>query len=977
MAAPKLPHRYLYTYQPLSTERSFRLLRFRDFLHSEECELQTFEIDNCPPFSTLSYTWGAPLNTTKSEEHYKEGSSKIFIIKTTSGQQHIPLLKNLYEGLCQLTKSEKPEYLWVDAICINQENETERAAQVTLMGDVYSRCERVIVWLGKDESDLKDFKWLHDTFLPHLWQYGEARGQESILKATWNLDLIKQRLGYDTAKNWNSYAKFYHERRWFSRAWVMQELTLPPVVTVLAGKSKLDWDDMSTLANIISLNGLGLLLQQSQPPSTRSREALGFECLRLHKFRALYHELGFRSLNPTPISRSSTLDELGPTDPEPAPARTFIPDTIVSSLSLADTASSIPKKAYKIGRQIRASSDTMTNVMPKKTSEMARAVRASSSKSISKLPKLLSSSPSPNIGSWGSVKTWSSTMKSKFNYVYGAEPETNRADATGFSQWTVGLIENLTPSGSPIDRWNTVFLCCCQWVRYFEASKLHDKIYGVLGIIDVLRPPDIDHPIYPDYTKPVEEIFTSIAWYFIESLPHLTLLSCVQDKHSRHLKTLPSWVPDFSGVSNDDLSFTVKSNWNASKAGLKQSYTRRLTGSTLELRGACLDVIESTVAVFVPQSWTGKGFHLPDGSVISVHILGHFEKIIRFVCEGKDWPYEQSRLEVLVATLVAGHLTTSPAKGSKDALSDEGESYFPSFLSAEDQSTSPPKDDKGLGIDLEQSPDWTKKSFPRPRQASESSTKSSSPELHQFLFRKKKTASSSSQPTSDLSNVTSQPRSRSTTLTPSELVESPAPLTHRNSLNVTESFPYSRGVFQFRCWVLSMLISGSLSPDTEPHVESVLGAITQLAFLCPSSPGHAHLPTRAEVAAAVTAARSLSENSKSGFFGFKEKEMESATGVGDFVQGQFSEFDVRWSKMVGACKMFRTKKGYLGMGPVSSEKGDQCWILSDARVPFVLRGSKETEGACELIGETYLHGCMHGETMTSEFMESFGPVSLV
>jgi hypothetical protein len=174
-----------------------------------------------------------------------------------------------------------------------------------------------------------------------------------------------------------------------------------------------------------------------------------------------------------------------------------------------------------------------------------------------------------------------------------------------------------------------------------------------------------------------------------------------------------------------------------------------------------------------------------------------------------------------------------------------------------------------------------------------------------------------------------------------------------------------------------MLISGSLSPDTEPHVESVLGAITQLAFLCPSSPGNAHLPTRAEVAAAVTAARSLSENSKSGFFSFKEKEMESATGVGDFVQGQFSEFDVRWSKMVGACKMFRTKRGYLGMGPVSSEKGDQCWILGDARVPFVLRESKEVDGAYELVGETYLHGCMHGETMTSEFVDSFGPVSLI
>ncbi|KAH6678194.1 heterokaryon incompatibility protein-domain-containing protein, partial [Halenospora varia] len=151
MAAPQIPHRYQYTYQPLTTPRSFRLLRFRDFLHSELCELETFEIENCPPFSTLSYTWGAPLNTEKSEEHYKNDKTKILIINTERGQQQLPLLKNLYEGLCQLTQSERPKWLWVDAICINQDDEHERASQVTFMGAVYSNCQQVIVWLGQDD----------------------------------------------------------------------------------------------------------------------------------------------------------------------------------------------------------------------------------------------------------------------------------------------------------------------------------------------------------------------------------------------------------------------------------------------------------------------------------------------------------------------------------------------------------------------------------------------------------------------------------------------------------------------------------------------------------------------------------------------------------------------------------------------------------------------------------------------------------
>ncbi|KAH8649400.1 heterokaryon incompatibility protein-domain-containing protein [Tricladium varicosporioides] len=963
MAAPKIPHRYHYTYQPLTTPRSFRLLRFRDFLHSELCELETFEIENCPPFSTLSYTWGAPLNTERSEEHYKDDKTKILIINTERGQQQLPLLKNLYEGLCQLTQSERPKWLWVDAICINQDDEAERASQVTFMGAVYSNCQQVIVWLGKDDSNMKDFKWLHEAFLPALWQYGETNGQETILETKWNVDLIKERLGMHTGKAWNSYAKFYHERRWFSRAWVMQELTLAPDVIILAGRSRLDWDDMTTLANIISLNGLGLLLQQNQPPSKRKNgQLMGFECLRLHTFRVLYRQLAVKNSDSTPASRSSTWNTISPAEPSPL---SHLPETIVSSLSIKET--TITKKTFNIARQIRASTDQLTNSVPGKTSEIARAIRVSSNKSISKSRKLLTSSPSPNLSSWGSVKTWSSTMKSKFNYLYGSESEKNRADATGFSQWTMALVDNLTPNSNRVDRWNTIFLCCIQWVRYSEATKLHDKIYGVLGIIDMLRPPDIPPPIYPDYSKSVEDIYASIAWYFIQNLPHLTLLSCVHDKHSRQLKTLPSWVPDFSCVSNEDLSFTVKSNWNASKAGPKQTYIRTLKDSILGLHGSCFDVIESTVSVFVPQNWS-DGSHLPDGSVMSVEILGYFEKIIRFVCEGKDWPYEQSRLEVMVATLVAGHLTALPSKNSQDMPSEEGESYFPSFLPAEGQSTGLLENGKGLGIGFNPLPDWTSKSFRQPHQTSESSTQAVYPEPYQLLFKhnrspstssfntnKSPTTPASSQPTPDLPFPLSQPQYHSSKLTPTPVFGSPVPLTPHPDLKPTETFPYSKGVFQFRCWVLSMLIAGSLSPDTAPHVESILGAISQLTYLCPSSPGQAHLPARSEVSAAVSAARSLS--GKAGFF--KEKGLENATGVGDFVQGQFSEFDVRWSRMMGAYKMFRTRRGYLGMGPVSAEAGDQCWVLGDARVPFVLRGSTFMEGIYELVGRPiYMGVCM-------------------
>jgi hypothetical protein len=50
--------------------------------------------------------------------------------------------------------------LWVDAICINQGDNTEKAGQIQYMAEIYSKASRVIVWLGplgevKSDSDQK------------------------------------------------------------------------------------------------------------------------------------------------------------------------------------------------------------------------------------------------------------------------------------------------------------------------------------------------------------------------------------------------------------------------------------------------------------------------------------------------------------------------------------------------------------------------------------------------------------------------------------------------------------------------------------------------------------------------------------------------------------------------------------------------------------------------------------------------------
>lgn len=59
-----------------------------------------------------------------------------------------------------------------------------------------------------------------------------------------------------------------------------------------------------------------------------------------------------------------------------------------------------------------------------------------------------------------------------------------------------------------------------------------------------------------------------------------------------------------------------------------------------------------------------------------------------------------------------------------------------------------------------------------------------------------------------------------------------------------------------------------------------------------------------------------------------------------------------------------TSRGYMGMVPAHSEKGDKVSVLFGADVPLIMRQISETGGRhFRLIGAAYVYGIMHGEAM--------------
>jgi Heterokaryon incompatibility protein (HET) len=163
---------------------------------------------------------------------------------------------NLYDGLHQLAKVGAEDYIWVDALCINQSDNKEKSLCVPLIGDIFASAATVIVWLGNDTKYLDDFAWLHDAES----MIGEAI--EALDKSSWDCDGVLLSGGKDLredgctmARRWFSYCYFYDRLRFFTRAWIMQETALARDIIVFCGSTELSWEVMATIAYILRRAG--------------------------------------------------------------------------------------------------------------------------------------------------------------------------------------------------------------------------------------------------------------------------------------------------------------------------------------------------------------------------------------------------------------------------------------------------------------------------------------------------------------------------------------------------------------------------------------------------------------------------------------------------------------------------------------------------------------------------------------------------
>lgn len=116
--------------------------------------------------------------------------------------------------------------LWVDSVCINQDDISERSSQVELMGRIFAGASRVLTWLGDNEKGLTSFAM--QVIRDILEDPGAALHEARILlhhddsKDNDRLEKDEYQRYQTQVQRWAAIKAFF-DIEYFHRTWIVQE----------------------------------------------------------------------------------------------------------------------------------------------------------------------------------------------------------------------------------------------------------------------------------------------------------------------------------------------------------------------------------------------------------------------------------------------------------------------------------------------------------------------------------------------------------------------------------------------------------------------------------------------------------------------------------------------------------------------------------------------------------------------------------
>jgi hypothetical protein len=209
----------VYLYDSALSGRTIRLLQLEAGSGDNpiRCRLVVKPLDNHVVYNALSYTWG------------EQGNRTIFC-----DDKRLEIGENLYQALWRLRQDGRTELLWVDAVCINQEDDAEKTDQVKMMREIYEQAKLVIAWLGTEgNTDDLGFSFMREIYVKLGGPSLEAMEFTSFTQAD-KLGLPK----IDDPK-WKALCRVLF-RPYFFRVWIIQEILAAKQCIVQCGTHIVD-----------------------------------------------------------------------------------------------------------------------------------------------------------------------------------------------------------------------------------------------------------------------------------------------------------------------------------------------------------------------------------------------------------------------------------------------------------------------------------------------------------------------------------------------------------------------------------------------------------------------------------------------------------------------------------------------------------------------------------------------------------------
>ncbi|KAF9875134.1 hypothetical protein CkaCkLH20_07400 [Colletotrichum karsti] len=220
-----------YRYTALSDEKlEFRLLHLLPAQNPTEplaCRLEIDSGHNRPSFETLSYTWGG------------EAPREPLIVDETHVLNITP---NLAAFLRQRRESDTEVVLWVDAVCINQNDIAEKNQQVPAMTAFYLASRKLTIWLGLAADD-------SDRAVEEL---------QNLSRST-----VYERMPAISPETCAAIGRLL-SRPWWTRVWIVQELCWGAFAgkllsaTLRCGSSSISWEGLVLACGRIRVHELSL-----------------------------------------------------------------------------------------------------------------------------------------------------------------------------------------------------------------------------------------------------------------------------------------------------------------------------------------------------------------------------------------------------------------------------------------------------------------------------------------------------------------------------------------------------------------------------------------------------------------------------------------------------------------------------------------------------------------------------------------------